>query len=171
MKRIITALTIALALIFGMTAMSHAFFNVLPKKSFSRAIDNALKKERWGHPDEALEYWQEALPKGEELMAALPDKAEYFMGTARCHYALGDYDKAVTLYNQALQIRTDLGDTNLNGDYPWVYVYLGLSHAKLGNRAEAVEAWEQVPMSIGTVYTTIQEQIAGLKGQQTAEAK
>jgi len=170
MKRTITTLTIALALIFGMITMSHAFINVLPKNSFGRAIDKALQKERWNKPEEAKEYWQEALPKGEELMEALPDKAEYFMGTARCYYALGDYDKAIALYNQALKIRTDLGDKNLPDGYPWVYVYLGLSYAKLGDTAKAVEAWKQVPMTIGSVYGTIQDQIAKYS-QQTAEAQ
>lgn len=169
MKRITITLTIALALIFGMTTMSHAFGWGLPKKSFSRCIDKALKKERWGKADEAKEFWAEALPKGEELMEALPEKAEYFMGSARCYYALGDYDKAITLYNQALKIKADEGKKDLPKSYPWVYVYLGLSYAQEGDSAKAVEAWEQVPFTIGSTYGTIQDQVAKYKPTEKAE--
>ena len=169
MKRIITALTIVLALIFGMTTMSHAWG--LPKKSFNRAVEKALDKERWKHPDEAKEYWEEAIPKGEELMEALPDKEEYFLGTARAHYALGSYDKAIELYEAALKIKADKGSSDLTKDYPWVYVYLGLAYGHKGDTAKTIEFWEQVPMTIGAVYGTIQDQLQLLKIADTAEAQ
>ncbi len=78
--------------------------------------------------------------------------------------------KAVALYQQSLEIMTADGKKNLNKDDPWVYVYLGLSYAKKGDTAQAVETWKQVPMTIGKVYRTIQDQIAKYS-QQTAEAK
>nr|WP_321513844.1 tetratricopeptide repeat protein [uncultured Pseudodesulfovibrio sp.] len=170
MKRITIVLAIVLALVFGMTVMSPA--EVLPKLSFSRHIDRALKKERWGHPEEAKEYWQKALECGDVLMQAVPDKMMYFVGSARCCYALGEYERAVSLYNQALKIKADMGgDPDLAKNYPWVLVYLGLTYAKLGDTAKTVEAWEQVPFTIGSTYTTIQDQLAKLKNQQTAEVK
>ena len=170
MKRSTITLTIMLALLFGMTSMSHAWG--LPKLPFSRDIHRALKKERWGRQEEARQYWREALESGEELMAALPDKMEYFMGSARCAYALGDYDRAVSLYSQALQIQSDKGgDPDLAKHYPWVFVYLGLSYAKLGDTPKTIEAWDQVPFSIGSTYTVIQDQLEKLKNQQTAAAR
>lgn len=164
-------ITLALVLIFGgMTTMSaHAWG--LPKKSFNRAVEKALKKERWKHPDEAKEYWEEAIPKGEELMEALPDKEEYFLGTARAHYALGNYDKAIELYEAALKIKADKGSKDLTKDYPWVYVYLGLAYGHKGDTDKTIQYWEQVPMTIGAVYGTIQEQLPLLKTADTAEAQ
>ncbi|BCS88099.1 tetratricopeptide repeat protein [Pseudodesulfovibrio sediminis] len=170
MRRITSLMVITFALLFGMTAMSHAWG--LPKLEFHRDINRALQKERWNHPEEAREYWQKALESGEELMQAVPNKTEYFIGSARCSYALGDYARATTLYNLALQIQADKGgDPNLAKHYPWIYVYLGLSYAKLGDTANAIETWEQVPSSIGTTYRTIHIQLAKFKKQQIAEVK
>ena len=168
-KRITLTLTITLALIFGMTAMSHAFWG-LPKKSFGRAIEKALKHERYDRPEEAKEQWQIALEKGNILLTeGDPEKSEYLIGTARAHYGLGDYAKAAELYEKMLKVKTDAGYTKLNEAYPWVYVYLGLTYAKLNDSTKAIEYWEQVPMTIGKVYSSIQDQLAALKGKKTAE--
>ena len=163
MKRIVTALIMGLILVFGMTAIGHAWG--LPKIPFYRNIEKALTKERWKKPEEAKEYWRIALEKGEELMVALPDKCEYFMGSARCCYALGDYDRAIRLYERSLKIKEDQGAKNLHRGYPWVYVYLGLSYAKKGDTDMALKYWKQVPMSIGRVYGSIRKQMDKYKGQ------
>lgn len=165
MKRIITPLALTLAFMFCMTTMSYGgWFNVLPRKGFSSAIDNALKKERWNHPEEAKEKWRIALEKGQILLKnGDPKKTEYLIGTARAYYALGDYANAIELYEKMIAVKTDMGVKNINKDYPWVYVYLGLANAKLGNSAKAVGYWEQVPMAIGSVYRVIQDEIAQLQ--------
>lgn len=169
-QNIILTLTITLALIFGMTAMANAWG--LPRKSFGKAIDKALKAEKKGEMEDAREYWQAALEKGNVLLTeGNPEKAEYLMGTARAHYGLGDYAKAIELYEKMLSVKTKNGYHNLHDHYPWIYVYLGLSYAKLGDAPKAIEYWEQVPMTIGKTYRAIQDQLALLKGQQTAEAK
>lgn len=164
MKRGIAILVMALAVVMATQTMSTAWG--LPKKSFSRNIEKALKKERWNKPDEAREYWQTALQKGEELMTALPGRAEYFMGSARCCYALGDYDRSIELYKQALKIKSKQGERNLHKSYPWVYVYLGLAYAQKGDTPMAVRYWEKVPMTVGSVYTTIQKQVKAFRNTQ-----
>lgn len=134
-----------------------------PEKSFYRSIERALKKERWNHPEEAREYWQEALAYGDELIAAKPNKVLYLMGAGRASYGLGMYEKAVDLYTQAIRIEGAKGGGNPAKKYPWAYIYLGLAHARLGNSDLVYTYWKEVPKSVGPVYRTIQQQLKAIR--------
>lgn len=163
MKRSITIFTIVLPLLFGMTAMAHAgWFS--PLAGFNKNVDRALNKERHGNLEEAREYWAKVAELGKELLAEAPTKAEYLLGTARAYYGLGDYDRAIELYASVLANGEKFGMPNLPQSYAWIYVYLGLAYAKKGDAAKTIEYWEQVPFTIGGVYTVIQDQLAALKG-------
>ncbi|NCB23780.1 MAG: tetratricopeptide repeat protein [Deltaproteobacteria bacterium] len=109
------------------------------------------------------------LKYGDELLADKPDSVTYLFGTARACYALGDYKRAASLWEGILEQGRKNGVPKLAETYPWVYVYLGLSYAKLGDAAKARDYWREVPMTIGPVYRTIQDQLAALPAK--AEGK
>ena len=163
MKRTITTLTIFLALTLGLTAMAHAgMFS--PGPAFEKNVNKALEREKRGNVEDAKDYWAKVAEYGEELLSDGTGMPGQYMGTARAYYALGDYAKAASLYEALFERGEEMGVPNLSSAYPWAYVYLGLSYAKLGEADKAIAAWQQVPMTVGSMYTTIQEQIAVLQG-------
>lgn len=169
-KLLITA-AVVLVMLMGIAATANAWTLFLPVSGFHKNVARALERERYEEPDEAKEYWAEAAKLGEELLASNDEKTAYLIGTARAYYGLGDYEKSIKLYEKVLKIKEDQKVADIAGDYPWVYVYLGLANAKLGNTDEALKYWKQVPMKIGPVYSDIQNEIAVQAGDQTAEVK
>ncbi|MCK9240378.1 tetratricopeptide repeat protein [Desulfocurvus sp.] len=156
----IKVLLVGLSLVIGAAAVAHAWG--LPVSGFNRHVDAALQKERWSKADEAKEHWRQAAELGEELLASIPDRAAFLMGTARAYYGLGDYAKSVELYERMIRFRSEAGDPDPAKSFPWVYVYLGLAYAKSGDAAKAVQRWQQVGPSIGAVYGVIESELARL---------
>ncbi len=170
MKKLKTLVTsaIVLVMLMGMAATANAWTLFLPIQGFHKNVERALLREKYEEPQEAKEYWAKAAELGEELLESNAERTSYLIGTARAYYGLGEYEKSIGLYEKIIEIKKAQKVEDIAADYPWVYVYLGLANAKLGNNADAVKYWKQVPQKIGPVYNSIQEQIGVLEGKQTA---
>lgn len=142
-----------------------------PVAGFNNNVNSALTKERVGDSEGAKAYWAEVARLGGELLAEAPENSRYLFGTARAYYGLGEYARAVELYESLVAGGKKIGVPDMNRRFAWAWVYLGLAEAKLGNADKALAAWEHVPSSIGPVYTTIKEKIALLKSEKLKEAK
>ncbi|MBU1228524.1 MAG: tetratricopeptide repeat protein [Proteobacteria bacterium] len=141
----------------------------LPMVDFERNIARVLDKGKGEDTDVAKGYWEKVARDGEILLAANPSSTNYLLGTARAYFGLGDYQRAAELYEGLLSANAQLGVKDLAGQFPWTYVYLGLSYAKLGQTMKAVEAWRQVPKAVGLIYTLIVHDLPQLKDTSSAQ--
>ena len=168
--RLLTTLILVAAVILGAAAQASALG--LPCAGFHNALERALIAERDRNEPKATECWEKVRQHGETLLAAEPENISYLMGTARAYYFQGDGRHAAQLWETALEVLRKKGVPDPQDAYPWIYVYLGLCYAWLNEPAKAAEYWRQVPVSIGSVYTTIQEQLPALEAAGAAkEAK
>lgn len=159
--------TLILASVLFLVASSHAFA-ARPCAGFNNALNSALVAERDRNVPKATECWNRVRQHGETLLAGEPDNMSYLMGTARAYYFLGDDRHAAQLWETALEVLRKKGVPDPQDAYPWIYVYLGLCYAWLNEPAKAAEYWRQVPMTIGSVYTTIHEQLPVLEAANAA---
>ena len=155
---------------FAVLVLGVAQAQALPVVGFKRNIERALRNEAKGDMEDAQGYWRRVAELGEELLEANSENTTYLMGTARAYYGVGDFARAAQLYEQFLAIHNDLGTSNMGDNYPWVFVYIGLTYGRLGDLQKVFENWERVPMTIGAVYTAIRTELANLRGQQAGEA-
>ena len=162
MKHPLGILAVVLTLTLGTGALAHAgAFHLAP--AYQKNINNAVCCEQRKDTERARQYWAKVAEYGDELLAGGATLPGYYMGTARAHYALGDFAKAASLYEALLERGREQGIPDLALAYPWAYVYLGLAYAELGDTAKTVAAWKQVPMAIGPLYGVIRAELVKLE--------
>lgn len=165
-SRLCWTLILAFVLFLAVTSQALA---ARPCAGFHNALDSALLAERNKNTAKAKACWIKVVEYAEPLLASEPENVGYLMGAARAFYALGDYVYAEQLWEEALDVLRRKGVPDPQDAYPWIYVYLGLCYAWQGNAAKAAEYWRQVPMSIGSVYTTIHDQLPALEAAGAAQ--
>ena len=131
---------------------------------FNNEIHRALSLEKRGDMEAAREHWTKVVESGEALLEARGKDSQYLLGTARAHYGLGQNAEAVEFWQRYIEVKEGMG-ANVANENPWVYAYLGLAYGKLGNVDKVMEYWSKAPMTLGPVYTIIQNELAALRGQ------
>lgn len=81
-----------------------------------------------------LQNYQEALIYYNKLIDRNPYHPQYWIGVARCHLGMGQYDKTIDACDYALLADEDLGDA---------YLLKGYSFLELGNRDKAFDCYKE----------------------------
>ncbi len=97
-----------------------------------------LEKER-GNPAAALKFGQQALPSS---LTRPPARIEFFYQLGTVYAALGQYQKAVETFGQALErsreLRVPLYESLVQGEFAWTQFKLGKAAAAIESASRAV---------------------------------